>query len=621
MRIGFPDRYGNPEWLSELEKVLADEDIELVAGAARCLLAHQKTEPVLKHVRRLAAAFGGSTETDMALANVFTILGPRAKEAIPDLVEHIKRGRTSNTHWVNSSLARIGSAAIPELTAAVTEGNEAQQQRIVSVLQNLGSDALPTIVELHGSVHPNVRNNILYVLSGKLDQSPAALKLLLAQAESVDSATANIALNSLSNAPSLPREAVSPLRRWLTEARQAPAASPLRSRLTLLMQAISRIGPDAHDAIPDLSALMTEGEQAIPCLAAAAILSIDPSHTDAGNVLIQSLDTPATQNIAVHALFKLGLRAQRLVPQLEKYVESATLPSRGRLVYLLAVCGSHSESVVSATEELLDSPNNDDRQHAALTLRWLDPRAQHLLPNLLGRLASPQDYARYHIVLALPFVAPDSKEVVTVLADLARNDPSLRMPALMSLAELKDKAQPAAEAVAPLLNSEPTYHLQAAATLVLIDPKSHHLAGPTLLELFERPDNPTNQALFQSTSLIVDAIALLAKDSEEARSRIRKGLTHDSVKVRICAASVLWKVEGQAAAVMPVLLEALDAGDASIYSINDVAQTLGEIGPSAKAAVPTLLRKARSVSIDQQSHVAKALKAIDPAAAQTAGYR
>ena len=274
VRMGFPDRYGNPELLSELEKVVAHEDLELAAGAARCLLAHQKTEPVIKQVRRLAAAFGGSAETDMAVAGVFTTLGPRAKAAIPDLVDKIKLGRSSNEHWVNSSLARIGPAAIPALTVVAAEGSEVQQQRVVSVLQNLGSEGVPAIVELHGSVSPNVRNNILIVLSSKLDQSPAALKLLMAQAESADPATVMVTLSALSNAPSLPSEAVAPLRQWLTEARQAPATSPLRSRLTLLMQAISRIGPDAHEAIPDLTVLLTEAEPAIPCLAAAAIFIV-----------------------------------------------------------------------------------------------------------------------------------------------------------------------------------------------------------------------------------------------------------------------------------------------------------------------------------------------------------
>ena len=78
---------------------------------------------------------------------------------------------------------------------------------------------------------------------------------------------------------------------------------------------------------------------------------------------------------------------------------------------------------------------------------------------------------------------------------------------------------------------------------------------------------------------------------------------------KILAARALWRITGQANETVAVL--ALAMGNTDEETCTVVAQALGEMGPAAILALPTLLN-ARTNSLYVRRAVNEALKKIDP---------
>ena len=86
------------------------------------------------------------------------------------------------------------------------------------------------------------------------------------------------------------------------------------------------------------------------------------------------------------------------------------------------------------------------------------------------------------------------------------------------------------------------------------------------------------------------------------------------------AADALVKIQADAETVVPVLMDCMV--DSEGHGQSDVVEALGEYGPKAKAAVPTLIKLLGDRSSkDIMEAVPKALKQIDPEAAAKAGVK
>jgi hypothetical protein len=143
--------------------------------------------------------------------------------------------------------------------------------------------------------------------------------------------------------------------------------------------------------------------------------------------------------------------------------------------------------------------------------------------------------------------APAVNEISPALADAA---PEVRTAAARALAEVGDRAGSAAEALGKALSDSDQGVRESVALALREMPGSAVRALPALLVALQDPA-PT---------------------------------------VRMTVATALGRVQGAAAQTVPALAARLDAGESEVQVMRNIAYALGEIGPAARAAIPSLQR-------------------------------
>lgn len=170
---------------------------------------------------------------------------------------------------------------------------------------------------------------------------------------------------------------------------------------------------------------------------------------------------------------------------------------------------------------------------------------------------------------------------------------------------------PAAAPLAPALR-------ERLARLPLGSPDLHERAAPLLRALAALRDTEALPAVLRlATGLPADlrlrdslldsaarALGALGRPAREAAAPVLRGLLDGACGVS--AADALWAVEGDAEAVLPVLLREL-AGDGEHGGPRAAAEALGRMGPAARAGVTGLRELARSGGLWERTAAAQAL--------------
>ncbi|WP_053666961.1 hypothetical protein [Streptomyces sp. MMG1121] len=174
----------------------------------------------------------------------------------------------------------------------------------------------------------------------------------------------------------------------------------------------------------------------------------------------------------------------------------------------------------------------------------------------------------------------------------------------LELAHLGAAATPLAPAVRHRLGriplSSPSAALLAAPLLATVRAVRDREAVPEVLRLLSgAPD-----ALGARDAVVGQAIGTLEALEATARAvpLLRALLT---TRHAAAAAGALWSADGNATAVLPVLLRELTQGDPASQCL--AAHRLGGLGPAARAALPALRRVARAGRTRQRTSAACAL--------------
>ena len=304
---------------------------------------------------------------------------------------------------------------------------------------------------------------------------------------------------------------------------------------------------------------------------------------------------------------------------------------RSRVWSVVALTGQTKEnsSIIEILRDALDDEEAQVRMQAAVALDKVGPRAAGAIPQLRERLSDADVRVRLSAAEATWHLTKAAEPALAVLIDILPlaaheiDEPDageitavpvrpLRLRALLVLSEMGPLAGQAAPALIGTLKDE-DITLRTASALVLgrIGPAAKD-AIPILRDYLKVRDHGLHiysaLALARISPDCGDAVLALIEDlrDEQSATHIQAAMAlgqvgpaaqsaipelaaslKDRTMLGVEAARALWKIGYKKDVVVQSLVEAIQRGDNFVRM--ESLRTLSEIGPSARAALPTLV--------------------------------
>lgn len=208
-------------------------------------------------------------------------------------------------------------------------------------------------------------------------------------------------------------------------------------------------------------------------------------------------------------------------------------------------------------QRMLNSPDRNEQRKAVHLLGCVGPPAKDAVPALCPLLASKDDTVVSDAIWALEQIGPEAKTA---------------LPALLKLLH-SDSADPTTKGA--ILN---------LLTLIDLTEETGESIVLPFLQYRSQPESEVDEWVRKNAAAY---LGRLGPRAQFAVPHLRQALQDQTSIVRVSAARALWAINQDKQAI-PVLVKVFQFGTA--FSLGEALGSLREIGPSAKEAVPELLR-------------------------------
>jgi HEAT repeat protein len=510
-----------------------------------------------------------------------------------------------------------------------------------------------------------LRRNIVLVLSGCMilagsisQAADSSVKELIGQLNSSDAAVRLKAIDQLGALGEKAAEAAPQLTVLLTDANPSVRRQAIKAigairpgpkvMIPLFIKLMEDTDPGVHARV--LDAITEAGEPAVPGLIAAlkndkvsywaciVLRGMGPVAKAAAPALAEKLKDPRPEirREAVLALGAIGEAANPAIPQIvallkDEYAQGAatfvlgelgTLPADAeQQIRANAKSDDKSLSTVSlwvlarvhpedkelrrqATEQIIDRLKDQDpyvRVVAARALAALPPAPEITLPIWEKALKDADATTLHH---ALDALASLGAPAVPRMVDIMEKNKELRVAVAYTLGQMGPTAAPAAGALAKLV-ADDDVNLATEAVLALgkMGPAAKS-AVPALCAALQKEGT--------NAHAIVLALGDIGPDAAAAEPLLLKAMSSKNGSLAVIAASAYTQIQPgsatAAAKAVPVLVTGLS--DSLLETREAAAESLGELGPLARAAVPALQKATKDEAKAVREAAAKALKSI-----------
>jgi HEAT repeat protein len=458
-------------------------------------------------------------------------LGSEAKPAVDDLLKASNDPDPDVAFAATNALGYIGRAdrnALQDLIQALKSSDPKRVAAAAMALESVGPSARDAVPILRGLV-TDTRDGI-----------------------------AEHAIDALGEIGPSAKDAVVELRQIL----QSLKKGNLRLQIAAL-NTLCKIGPGAHEAVPDILKVLgdpnaAESSRAQAAEALAGIASHARSDLPHLQEIIEGLvaalrvANPTIRKVAATALGRIGSEARDAIDALAQRLRQDPVGEvRVASAEALGNIGTGSRPVVEALQLGLSDPLNQVRRVAATALGSIGPAAVAAIPDLVKAMTQKEDLElRRKAIMALGLVGPGARAAIPELVNHLRIDQEPNADIRQESARALGRTGPDEQAIRALSD----YGLND-----LQPPLVRRAAAEALGNL--------------AANSASDALAsILRRDTD--------------VRVRLAASSALQQIGTIPSTCVPDLAYAL--GDPNSLIRRDAAFLLGTIGPAASEAIPDL---------------------------------
>ena len=384
-----------------------------------------------------------------------------------------------------------------------------------------------------------------------------------------------------------------------------PAYSSAAALRRKAMMVLERWGPEAKATVPELIQIVKQGtDHQSRINALAPLAEVGAGSPEAVSTLVQALSDRRLEYSAAFAVARLGTSAKPALPALIDVVKAAKQkPALRGLDFEFMALAAIGPEATPAVPWLIDAVTNSVSRSCALeALKALGP-GPAAVPALIQVLQTGSPKDRYTAAECLMRVGPAAQAAIPSL-ELAQRDDNPILCVLAAVALGTIRGQP--ESALPALTNE----IKHGRFEFNLHPYwAYHVPNRVFLP-------PTDRKYGVSLWHVAAAAWYLGEIGPAAgeavpllQDRFRSG---DPDGHSLAAAEAVWKITGRAELVLPHLLEAVEGRNRSARVL--AIRLLGEMGPAAKPAVPSLL-KLQALSLTLRREVGEALQRIDPSQA------
>lgn len=337
---------------------------------------------------------------------------------------------------------------------------------------------------------------------------------------------------------------------------------------------LGKRGADAKSAVPELVKALCCEDGEICWHAARTLGSIGPDAKAAVPALVKALDhdDPNVRAYAAYALGKVGSDSDDVVDALINKAFDKSLPVRKACLGALRTINPPVEKTLPVVLKILDEA---DPAIVLPALNTVAEEGKKAVPRLCEVLK--HEKGCYWACLVLAEIGPDAKDAVPLVKDLLkREDPDVRLQALVTLGEIGPASKTAVPDIVKALETDEFEGVRYAAAFAL--GKIGLDAGATkALTKAAESDDPFMEMIS------VWALALNNPGDkamiERAVKLIVGAFKSDDVHLRRLAAKAAVDFDVPREDVVPALIDALRDKDPRV--VGNAIEALAELGPKA----------------------------------------
>ena len=515
---------------------------------------------------------------------------------------------------VSTLITSLGSANDDEVESAIEK---------ISNLGPKGAPAVPALVRLLRNQNPHIRAHAAIALGRMRKAAIPAVLVLAKMVTDPDASVRHAALDALAEIEPGKKMVVPLLLKALrdkdsTVVKRAVHALAERGKdiVPAMIEALKddrtefyallvlhEIGPDAKDAVPAICNVLHEANEPYQRQEAAMTLGmIGPGAASAVPDLIRLLDDPeiGVQHAAVFALGMIGPPAAPAAESIREHLDSDDPFFWVAGAWALAKIFPENENIKKTTArflaQMITNPDHHVRRMAAQALLDLRPGEQITLPALEAALASTDDGVVNDTLIAINGLGDDAVPVLIKALDY----PAARA----NVAELIQQLGPTAASVTPALlrayQDESDIETRTGLLFALAEVGPQ---GKEVIDLAIKGCDDNDEGIRYASFYILGQIGPEAMAATDA---LKSHLDDEDQYYAATAAWALARIDEDDPEVVskgvPLFVAALKSPKSFVR--HEAADSLAELGPLAKSALPALQEAAK----DHDPSVAEAAR-------------